>query len=63
MVPPIQFILRVVDVLVVQSIPQVQCWSCCSSLTVVDVPVVLVIGMVVHVLGGTQAWGYGGGGL
>ena len=47
MVPPIQFVLRVVDVLVVQSIPQV---PRCSSLTVVDVPDVLVIDTVVHSL-------------
>ena len=36
-VPPTQFILGVADVPVVQSIPQVQSWSRCSFLTVVDV--------------------------
>ena len=36
-VPPTQFILGVADVLVVQSFPQVQSWSRCSFLTVVDV--------------------------
>ena len=36
-VPPTQFILGVADVPVVQSFPQVQSWSRCSFLTVVDV--------------------------
>ena len=42
MVPSTQFTLSVADVPVVQSLPLVQCWSSCSSPTVVDVPVVLV---------------------
>ena len=64
-VPPFQFILRAADVPVVQSFPQVQCWPRCSSLTVVDVPVVLVIDMVVHFLEARRRRGLAvaGGGL
>ena len=57
---PTQFILGVADVPVVQSIPQVQSWSRCSFLTVVDVLVVLVIDIGRPLLGGMQAWGSGG---
>ena len=57
-----QFTLSVVDVFVVQSLPQVQCWSNCSSLTVVGVPVVPVIGMVVHSLEARMRGGLAGAG-
>ena len=61
-VPPTQFILGVADVPVVQSIPQVQSWSRCSFLTVVDVLVVLVIDMVVHSLEARRRGGLAGAG-
>ena len=61
-VPPTQFILGVADVPVVQSIPQVQSWSRCSFLTVVDVLVVLVIDMVVHSLEARKRGGLAGAG-
>ena len=59
---PTQFILGVADVPVVQSIPQVQSWSRCSFLTVVDVPVVLVIDLVVHSLEARRRGGLAGAG-
>ena len=61
-VPPTQFILGVADVPVVQSIPQVQSWSRCSSLTVVDVPVVPVIDTVVLSLEARRRGGLAGAG-
>ena len=61
-VPPTQFILGVADVPVVQSIPQVQSLSRCSSLTVVDVPAVPVIDTVVLSLEARRRGGLAGAG-
>ena len=61
-VPRIQFILRVADVPVVQSIPLGQNWPRCSSLTVVDVRVVLVIDAVVLSLEARRRGGVAGAG-